>query len=223
MSAKGAPISKLIEAIRQASLHGMISALDAGCDIEEADQHGLRGLPLRTACFSGKVEIVRELIARGADVNAAGYDGPAMPLRLALRSRNADIIKLLLASGAEVPPDVTLPAELLAEAKAEPATPAVVIPEMPAIEFTPAPMESSPSDFIPGEATAETPAAPASYEVDEEVDITASYGLDTNLLNMDMLSFEEKQEQAEAAALKNSAADQEVAKKGGFWKSGRRS
>lgn len=221
MSVKGAPISKLIEAIRQASLHAIINALDAGGDIEEADQHGLPGLPLRTACFSGKVEIVRELIARGANVNAAGYDGPGMPLRLALRSGNVEIIRLLLASGAEIPPDVEVPAELLAVTEEE--KPAIVIPEIPALEFASAPKESSPTDFIPGEAPAAPSAPPKNYEVDEEVDITANYGLDTNLLNMDMLRIGENDDKAAAAAPDKSAASQDKQQRDSFWKSGRRS
>jgi hypothetical protein len=214
MSGKGPAISKLIEAIRQASLHQLISALDDGCDIEEADQHGYPGLPLRTACFSGKVEIVRELINRGANINAAGADGPGMPLRLALRAGNTEIIRLLLSSGAEVPPGVTLPADLPAETeKSAPAT-----PEIPALEFAPAPKESTPADFLP-EHAAEPASPPENYPVDEEVDITASYGLDTNLLNMDMLRFDEQASKAEATAQENSGE----AKKGSFWKSGRRS
>lgn len=219
MPTQGFPISKLIEAIRQASLFGVISALDAGCDIEEADPHGQAGLPLRTACFSGKIEIVRELIKRGANINAAGHDGPGMPLRLALRSGNIDIARQLLASGAEVPPDITLPAQLLDE----PEKPAAAIPEMPAMEFAPAPMASTRADFLPEHPGAEATANPESYDVDEEVEITASYGLDTNLLNMDILRFGENAGTAGSATPEDSAAEQDKQKKGGFWKSGRHS
>lgn len=214
MTGKGTAISKLIEAIRQGSLHRLTSALDDGCDIEEADPHGHPGLPLRTACFSGKIEIVRELINRGANINAAGADGPGMPLRLALRARNADIIGLLLSCGAEVPADVTLPADLLNEAKNS----AVVVPEIPSLEFVPAPKESTLGDFLPEHAT--EPARPQeNYPVDEEVDITANYGVDTNLLNMDMLRFDEEESKADTAAPEDSGKT----KKASFWKSGRRS
>lgn len=220
MSVKGFTISKLIEAIRQANPQAVIDALDTDCDIEEADQHGQSGLPLRTACFSGKVEIVRELIRRGANVNAAGSDGPGMPLRLALRARNMEIAALLLASGAQVPPGITLPAELLAENRLDTS----VRPEPPEIaplEFTPAPKESTPADFLP-EAPVEPVLAPASgniedYHVDEEVDITASYGLDTNVLTMDLLHFQEAQEKAAQTGATAATAEN---KKPGFWKSG---
>ncbi|MFZ2268629.1 MAG: ankyrin repeat domain-containing protein [Azonexus sp.] len=223
MSVKGAAISKLIEAIRQASLHGLINALDAGCDIEEADQHGLRGLPLRTACFSGKVEIVRALIERGADVNAAGYDGPGMPLRLARRAGNSDIIRLLLASGATVPPDVTLPADLLAEPEIPeiPEQPVISIPEIPAMEFTLAPKESSLADFLPELPASQPAPSPENYQIDEEVDIRASYGLDTNLLNMDMQRADEGADQA--GQPQDAAKTPGEQKKGGFWRSGRNS
>lgn len=225
MTAKGSSIStsKLIEAIRQASIHRVVSALDAGCDIEEADQHGHRGLPLRTACFSGKPEIVRELIERGANVNASGSDGPGMPLRLALRARNKEIVKLLLASGAEIPPGVTLPVEYQAghEEHEEP------LPEFPPMEFKPAPKVSSREDFLPDEQSpAPSPEATDSGEnhpLIEEVDITASYGLDTNLLNMDMLSFNEDADKAKQAAAGKTSPGTTEQKKGGFWKSGRHS
>lgn len=223
MSAKGTPISKLIEAIRQASLHRLVSALDDGCDIEEADQHGLRGLPLRTACFSGNVEIVRELIKRGADVNAAGYDGPGMPLRLALRAGKPEIIRLLLASGANLPPGLVIPPEFLAE----PAAPVIAIPEIPAMEFAPVSKESILADFLPDPASARPASGrvvyPDNYHVDEEVDITANYGIDTNTLNMDMLRFDDQADKGEAAAGEEPAKKPAEQKKGGFWKSGRQS
>lgn len=216
MSAHGFAISKLIEAIRQGHIHGVIRALDGGCDIEEADQHGHPGLPLRTACFSGKPEIVHELIKRGANVNAAGSDGPNMPLRLALRARNADIVRLLLANGAEVPAGLTVPAEYLVP----PEKPSELPPEFPPMEFETAPKVSSREDFLPehpaSSPATEAPAGEKEYHILEEVDITANYGLDTNLLNMDMERFNE-----DADKTKQSVTAEQ--KKGGLWKSGRHS
>jgi len=221
MSVKGLPISQLIAAIREASLHSVVNALDDGCDIETADQHGLPGLPLRTACFSGNIEIVRELIQRGADVNAPGSDGPGMPLRLALRARNFDIAALLLASGAEVPPGITLPDEL--QPGKQPAETKAL--EIPALEFTPAPKESQPADFIPESHAAASPEADKSienYQVDEEVEITSSYGLDTNMLTMDLLRFDEEPgKETPAAAGEKSQETPAGSKKAGFWKSSR--
>jgi hypothetical protein len=222
MSATGFPISQLITAIRQASLPAVINALDAGADIEEADQHGQAGLPLRTSCFAGNVEVVRELIVRGANVNAAGSDGPGMPLRLALRARNMEIVALLLACGAQVPPGVTLPPELQADRQKTPTRQQ----EMPAIEFTPPPRPVSPPAELFPELPLATTTLPApaqgieNYHVLEEVDITANYGLDTNLLTLDMLR--QNEEAAKAAAQKTqqpTSANAPQDKKPGFWKS----
>ncbi|MGE5469348.1 MAG: ankyrin repeat domain-containing protein [Bacteroidota bacterium] len=203
MSAKSFTTSPLIAAIRQSSLTAVIAALDAGGAIEEADQHGLAGLPLRTACFAGNVDIVRELVGRGANVNAAGADGPGMPLRLALRARHDAIVSLLLACGAQVPEGIALPATL----PQPPLEPRVVAPELPPIEFTP----SAPA----GSADAAADAGhDEDYRVIEEVDIVASYGLDTNLLTMDLMDSGKTAAAPAAAA----PADNE---KAGFWKSRR--
>lgn len=222
MSAKGFPISQLITAIRQGSLQAVIDALDAGAEIEEPDQHGQAGLPLRTSCFAGNVEVVRELIQRGANVNAAGSDGPGMPLRLALRARNMEIAALLLACGAQIPPGITLPPELQPNYQKTPVKPL----EMPAIEFTPMPRPAPPpADLLP-DLPLPPPAPPApaqgieNYHVLEEVDITANYGLDTNLLTLDMLRQDEEAEKAAAQkAEQPTSANASADKKPGFWKS----
>lgn len=101
--------SRLIAAIRNGDHAEVLAALKEGADIEEADMHGCTGLPLRTACFSGNTAIVSTLLKYGANVNAAGSDGPSAPLRLARRRGHDDIFGLLLKHGAEVPADVNAP------------------------------------------------------------------------------------------------------------------
>jgi hypothetical protein len=113
MAVKPFTPSKLITAIRSGLLDEVIAAIAAGADIEEPDMHGFVGLPLRTACFAGEIAIVRELLNRGADINAVASDGPGAPLRLAQRGKHQEIIALLLAHGAE---------SMLATAPATPAT-----------------------------------------------------------------------------------------------------
>ena len=102
MAAKSFTASKLIIAIRAGLLSDVISAIEEGADIEEPDMHGFVGLPLRTACFEGSIDIVRELLRRGANVNADAGDGPGAPLRLAKRRGHQSIASLLLLQGAQM-------------------------------------------------------------------------------------------------------------------------
>lgn len=101
MTSKSPTPSKLIAAIRASHLGGVLLALEDGADANEADIHGHRGLPLRTACFEGNLAIVRELLQRGADPNAGASDGPGAAMRLALRRNHQDIAALLLRHGAQ--------------------------------------------------------------------------------------------------------------------------
>lgn len=91
-------LSALRKAIEQGSLEAVIAALDNGADIEETDQHGHSGLPLRLACFFGHVAIVTELIERGANIFAPNAEGPEAPLRIAARRNHQGIVDLLLRS-----------------------------------------------------------------------------------------------------------------------------
>lgn len=100
MTTKGLTSSKLISAIRAGRIGAVIDALDEGADIEEPDIHGHNGLPLRTACFEGNLAVVRELLSRGANPNAAASDGSCAPLRLATRKGHRNIVDLLLKNGA---------------------------------------------------------------------------------------------------------------------------
>ncbi len=279
MSGKVLTTSELVAAIRSGSLSAVISALDAGANIEESDVHGHSGLPLRTACFGGKPEIVAELIRRGADINARGGDGPGQPLRLAVRTRQRAIITLLLESGANIPAGLEISHEFLASGKTQdlPALempvaekPAVQVaeppaqpkPELPPLEMTPmekpeppaiaepaaAAYELPPLELTSSATSAATPTElaepdlllekpelpplemdssarmpapidPADFEIIENIDIGRSYGTDTNLLTMDMLRYNEEQEQAAAAAEAPPAKAE--AGKTSFWKSGR--
>jgi hypothetical protein len=107
-------VSLLRVAIERGSLEAVVSALDSGADIEEADQHGHSGLPLRLACFFGHVAIVRELIERGANIFAPNAEGPEAPLRIAARRNHQEIVDLLLRSVSDLSLD-TLSSEDPAE------------------------------------------------------------------------------------------------------------
>ena len=160
--------SKLIEAIRAGQLGAVIEALDGGADIEEADMHGKRGLPLRTACFEGYIAIVAALLERGADPNTEASDGYSAPLRLALRRDHHEIIALLLKHGAQIPDGVNIPAT---------------------VAETPLPPLATVPDYIPEnifdfDTTASIPSP-------DEVDEFASFGKDTRVLSVDLLLFAE--------------------------------
>lgn len=206
MSKKSFQPSKLVAAIRAGRLSGVILAIEDGGDVEEADIHGVSGLPLRVACFEGEMAIVRELLRCGANVNAMAADGPGAPLRLALRGGNGEIAALLLQNGAEIPPGLEIdPAVLSRVGKLSPLPGEAAVPMLP----------EAPSSK-PAEINQTMP-----EQMIEEVDLQACYGTDTNLLAMDLLRFDEEANAAAAPApQKDSASD---TKKQGFWKSGRSS
>lgn len=98
--------SELRKAIEQGDLSSVLCALENGADIEHADMHGDRGLPLRMACFKGHADIVVELIKRGADIHSPNAEGAGAPIRMAAKARHDDLVRLLLAHGAEMPTDL---------------------------------------------------------------------------------------------------------------------
>jgi len=53
------------------------------------------------ACSNGKVDLVKHLVSKGADVNLKTKDG-ATALSLAKKEKNDEIIKILKANGAKV-------------------------------------------------------------------------------------------------------------------------
>lgn len=174
--------SKLIESIRNASLTGVIEALDRGADFEEADMHGQRGLPLRTACFVGNLAIIRELIARGADINAAGSDGPCAPLRLAIRCRHHGVAALLIKQGASIPEGLSLTQDILAQVDALDSPPVVFeAPSLPEDSFS--------------AAAARKAAEPIPLDLEVDARPADSMGTETRMLTMDLLRFNECEEE----------------------------
>ena len=212
MAAKIFTPSKLMTAIRASLLNEVINAIVTGGNIEEADMHGFAGLPLRTACFEGNLEIVRELLNRGADINAIASDGPGAPLRLAQRGKHQEIIALLQAHSAGAMPANT------------PATSPTANTEAPPLRPDAAPTHESVKAEEPPAALPDNNIEFTRYEPDgavdiEEIDLTASYGVDTNLLTLDLLRMSED----ENATVVHSGAPSEKTsakkEKPGFWKS----
>ncbi len=113
----------LIKAIRTGRLSEVLAALDAGAQVELCDGQGDPGLPLAIACFLGHVDIVRELIIRGAKVNFTDNSEPTSPLSMAFRGGRKEVIRALIELGAEVPAGMqtglTEPEMMVARLKAQ--------------------------------------------------------------------------------------------------------
>lgn len=207
--------SKLVESIRNGSLAGVIEALDTGHDIEEADMHGQRGLPLRTACFTGNLAIIRELIIRGADINAAGGDGPSAPLRLALRCRHHGVVALLIKQGAHIPEGVTINSEILAKIDSLDVPPIMFdAPRLPekaeSSQIASTPPTPAP-DLLPGDAfsidiplhtepedatlqQASTTSDSLNIDIDLDFKPAEKVGEATRVMSMDLMRFDENLE-----------------------------
>ncbi|MBK7675217.1 ankyrin repeat domain-containing protein [Accumulibacter sp.] len=94
---------ELLKAIRTGRLQEVRAVLDAGAPVEILDGRGDPGLPLGVACFMGYADIVRELVHRGAKVNAADNALPTSPLSMAIRGNRTEVVKALIELGADVP------------------------------------------------------------------------------------------------------------------------
>ncbi len=94
----------LIQAIRSGRLSEVRAVLDKGVPVEFEDGQGDPGLPMGIACFMGYIDIVRELVARGAKVNLDDNSLPTSPLSMALRGKRTEVVRTLLELGAELPP-----------------------------------------------------------------------------------------------------------------------
>lgn len=93
----------LIKAIRSGKLADVQAALDAGAAVEVMDGQGDPGLPMGIACFMGFVDIVRELVRRGAPVNLPDNQLPTSPLSMALRGGRTEVVRALIELGANLP------------------------------------------------------------------------------------------------------------------------
>ncbi|HPT50965.1 MAG TPA: ankyrin repeat domain-containing protein [Accumulibacter sp.] len=96
----------LLRAIRTGRLKAVQAALDAGASVEIHDGHGDPGLPLGVACFMGYVDIVRELVTRGAKVNLPDNNQSTSPLSMAIRGERKEVVRVLIELGAKVPPEM---------------------------------------------------------------------------------------------------------------------
>lgn len=238
--------SQALDAVKKGDLSQLVAALDAGAAIELPDQHGFSGVPLRTACFLGHEALVRELLRRGADVSAANSDGPGAPVRMALRGKRQAIVSLLLEYGASLPVAAP-PLPVVLEVPEGPVSSAGNAAEARSTDFPvlPPTAESLSPAVSPESVAAASPvdelAAPdlvlASHDVGplvgrtghpteapvecivegEDLQITACYGVDTDVLMSDIVKLLEAESEAERRD--DAATKPPLSNKLKFWKS----
>ncbi len=190
--------SELLKGIMQGNLPTVVAALEAGADLEAPDVHGFSGFPLRMACSQGQRDIARELLRRGAQVHAANRDGPDAPLRLAKRNQHGAIVSMLDHYGA------------------------LSVTSLPGTDKQ---LLEAPSFEVSSQPAAPTPdlrTADERVEYVEHLLITGCYGVDTSVLDGDLLRLSQSDVGVDSAAAGEAkgAAEHEPENKGGFkfWK-----
>lgn len=181
---------EFVEGIRQGDVAAVLRALTAGADLECVDQYGFPGLPLRTACFLGHKEIVVELLKRGADIYATNSDGPGAPLRMATRGKRDEIVAILRQHAADVPSTVShvqkMPTVLATRksARSDEYRPNSATP--PAGSGRPPEVKQVEPVVLPRKIPELSKTVRAELGV-ESVVINSCYGVDTNVLEGDLL------------------------------------
>lgn len=93
----------LLKAIRSGRLQDVRAVFESGVTLETESGQGEPGLPMGIACFLGHVDIVRELVGRGAKVNLPDNAQPTSPLSMAVRGGRTEVVRALLELGAILP------------------------------------------------------------------------------------------------------------------------
>lgn len=83
---------QLIDAVKTDQLAKVEEALNSGADIHEQDEQGWTAL--NWAAGKGNMDVVRLLLARGADVFRVGRD-QRTPYKIALAAKHAEVARLL--------------------------------------------------------------------------------------------------------------------------------
>jgi ankyrin repeat protein len=91
---------RLFDAIKDGNLENAKAAIAAGLEVNAKSMYGFA--PLHIAAANGCTDIVRLLIAHGADVNAMEETAEWTPLYCAVWSGHTDAARLLIENGAKV-------------------------------------------------------------------------------------------------------------------------
>jgi len=92
---------QLFMACQKGYLYAVQKLLDEGININTKDRENKGKTPLIIAIEENKIEIVRELIKRGADINVTDYDGDTA-LIIAINKKCVDIVRELIKKGANI-------------------------------------------------------------------------------------------------------------------------
>ena len=91
----------LWEAIEAGDARGVNAVIAQGVDVNAKNKDENGGTALMMAAREGNVDIVKALLAAGADIGAKDNDGDAA-LVWAVEEGRADIVEMLLAAGADI-------------------------------------------------------------------------------------------------------------------------
>lgn len=92
-------IKNLFEAIEAADAEAIARLVAEGADVDEVDLQGFQATPLAYAAGRGDVEIVRALLAAGADPDAAAFTPPVVE---AAGAGFSGIVDILMEAGADL-------------------------------------------------------------------------------------------------------------------------
>src|SRR5436190_23265263 len=90
----------LIRAIEQGDLKGVCRVVQDGIGVNALSSDGQT--PLTVAVATGNVDIVKKLLAAGADPNQASGKNGETPLTLATRRGSEELVALLIEGGADI-------------------------------------------------------------------------------------------------------------------------
>ena len=156
--------------------------LDAGCDINAPTADG-RGAPLRLALRAGHQDIAALLLSRGAEIPAGVTIPPSLMERAQGMSSGKRTVVAMPALEFERSPAVET--QFVPAADPLPAAPGMTETQLGnIIDFEFAPPPAAPSAIETTAPAARTPQAKLN-EI-EEVDMKGVYGVDTNIINMDL-------------------------------------
>jgi hypothetical protein len=206
----------IVQAVRTGKLPEVMALLETGIGRQRpADL----GLGLAMASFLGHCDILRELVRHGAPLNLPAGLADASPLAMAIKGGQKEASRLLISLGAQIPQGLNTQlseeelakaqhiahrraagakleqsANVTATARSNSSPPPLPAPQQHAsLDFTlPAPSTLLPVKHAAGKSTPAPPAPKRSRGgIVEEIEMIGCFGVDTNVLESEMMSGNE--------------------------------